>query len=206
MRLASYQIRAAGRASARSWATAWSICGCASVRGFRPCSTCCARTRSTRREAALPACGRTIPLAEVELLPPLPAPEKIVCIGINYANRNAEYEEPQTCRNIPSMFYRAPESLVGHGQPLVRPKVSEQLDYEGEIALVIGREGRHVPRERALERRRRLHAVQRRHGARLDRHGKFNVTQGKNFDASGSIGPWMETDVDLTKPLRLARK
>jgi 2-keto-4-pentenoate hydratase/2-oxohepta-3-ene-1,7-dioic acid hydratase in catechol pathway len=81
--------------------------------------------------------------------------------------------------------------------------VSDQLDYEGEIALVIGREGRHVTRERALAHVAGVTLCN--EGTVRDwlRHGKFNVTQGKNFDASGSIGPWMATDVDLTKPLHL---
>jgi 2-keto-4-pentenoate hydratase/2-oxohepta-3-ene-1,7-dioic acid hydratase in catechol pathway len=145
------------------------------------------------------------PLAEVELLPPLVAPEKILCIGVNYANRNLDFDDPNIPK-YPSMFYRAPDSLVAHGQPLVRPKVSEQLDYEGEIALVIGRAGRHIPRERALEHV--AGATLLNEGTVRDwlRHGKFNVTQGKNFDASGSIGPWMETDLDLTKPLHLTVK
>ena len=152
--------------------------------------------------AALLGVRPDFPLAEVELLPPLVAPEKILCIGINYANRNADFDDPNIPK-YPSMFYRAPDSLVAHGQPLVRPKVSEQLDYEGEIALVIGREGRHVPRERALEHVAGVTLCN--EGTVRDwlRHGKFNVTQGKNFDASGSIGPWMATDVDLTKPLHL---
>src|SRR5689334_20413431 len=76
-------------------------------------------------------------LAEVELLPPLLAPEKILCIGINYANRNADFDDPNVPK-FPSTFYRAPGSVVAHGKPLLRPRVSEQLDYEGEIALVIG--------------------------------------------------------------------
>jgi 2-keto-4-pentenoate hydratase/2-oxohepta-3-ene-1,7-dioic acid hydratase in catechol pathway len=141
-------------------------------------------------------------LSEVELLPPLVAPEKILCIGINYANRNVDFDDPNIPK-YPSMFFRAPDSLVAHGQPLVRPKVSEQLDYEGEIALVIGREGRHVARERALEHVAGVTLCN--EGTVRDwlRHGKFNVTQGKNFDAAGSIGPWMATDVDLTKPLHL---
>jgi len=141
-------------------------------------------------------------LAEVELLPPLLAPEKILCIGINYANRNADFGDPNVPK-YPSMFFRAPASLVAHGRPLVRPKVSEQLDYEGEIALVIGREGRHVPRERALDHVAGVTLCN--EGTVRDwlRHGKFNVTQGKNFDASGSIGPWIATNVDLAKPLRL---
>ena len=71
------------------------------------------------------------------------APEKILCIGINYANRNADYGDQEPPK-YPSMFYRAPGSLVGHQQPIVRPRESEQLDYEGEIALVIGRAGRRI--------------------------------------------------------------
>ena len=98
------------------------------------------------------------------------------------------------------------EGPLAHGQALVRPGVSEQLDYEGEIALVIGRAGRHIPRERALEHVAGVTLLN--EGTVRDwlRHGKFNVTQGKNFDASGSIGPWMESDVDLTKPLHLTVK
>jgi 2-keto-4-pentenoate hydratase/2-oxohepta-3-ene-1,7-dioic acid hydratase in catechol pathway len=143
-----------------------------------------------------------VPLAEVELLPPLTAPEKILCIGINYANREQDYDMAERPK-YPSMFYRAPNSLVGHGQPLVVPKISDQLDYEGEIALVIGRECKHVPKARALEVIAGLTLCN--EGTIRDwlRHGKFNVTQGKNFDASGSIGPWIATDIDLTKPLHL---
>jgi 2-keto-4-pentenoate hydratase/2-oxohepta-3-ene-1,7-dioic acid hydratase in catechol pathway len=155
--------------------------------------------------AALLGVRPDFPLAEVELLPPLMAPEKILCIGVNYRNRNLDYDDPNIPK-YPSMFYRAPDSLVAHGKPLVRPKVSEQLDYEGEIALVIGRAGRHIARERALEHVAGVTLLN--EGTVRDwlRHGKFNVTQGKNFDASGSIGPWIETDVDLTKPLHLAVK
>ncbi len=89
-----------------------------------------------------------IPLAEAELLPPLAAPEKILCIGINYADRQRDYDFADKPK-YPSMFYRAPNSVVGHGQNLIRPKISEQLDYEGEIAMVIGRECRHVAKEDA---------------------------------------------------------
>ena len=142
------------------------------------------------------------PLAEAELLPPLAAPEKILCVGINYANRGQDYNLSENPK-YPSMFYRAPNSLVGHGQDLIRPKVSEQLDYEGEIAMVIGRECKRVPKERALEVIAGLTLCN--EGTVRDwlRHGQFNVTQGKNFDSSGSIGPWIETDVELTKPLHL---
>jgi 2-keto-4-pentenoate hydratase/2-oxohepta-3-ene-1,7-dioic acid hydratase in catechol pathway len=147
------------------------------------------------------------PLREVEFLPPVLAPEKILGIGINYVNRNADYGEAEAPQ-YPSLFYRAPDSLVGHQQLIVRPRESEQLDYEGEIALVIGRAGRRIAPERALD-----HVA----GAMLcnegtirdwTRHGKFNVTQGKNWDASGSIGPWLVTadEIDLAKPLHITTK
>jgi 2-keto-4-pentenoate hydratase/2-oxohepta-3-ene-1,7-dioic acid hydratase in catechol pathway len=141
-------------------------------------------------------------LAEVELLPPLAAPEKILCIGINYANRGQDYNVTNNPK-YPSMFYRAPSSLVGSGQNLVRPKISEQLDYEGEIAIVIGRDCKHVPKERALETIAGLTLCNEGTIRDWTRHGQFNVTQGKNFDATGGIGPWIETGLDLSKPLRL---
>jgi 2-keto-4-pentenoate hydratase/2-oxohepta-3-ene-1,7-dioic acid hydratase in catechol pathway len=147
------------------------------------------------------------PLSAVELLPPLLAPEKILCIGINYANRNADFNDPETPK-YPSMFYRHPGSFVGAGQALVRPSVSVQLDYEGEIAMVIGREGRHVPKERAHDHI--LGYALCNEGTVRDwiRHGKFNVTQGKNFDRSGSMGPFIVTadEIDSGKPMHITVK
>lgn len=147
-------------------------------------------------------------LREVELLPPLVLPEKILCVGVNYANRNAEYKDSSDAPKYPSLFIRTPGSFVGHGRPIVRPSVSAQLDYEGEIALVIGRGGRHIPAGRALEHVAGLTLCN--EGSVRDwlRHGKFNVTQGKNFEASGSLGPWMVTsdEIDLAKPLHLTTR
>ncbi len=139
-------------------------------------------------------------LAEVELLPPLSAPEKILCVGVNYKNRPQDYDIATTPK-YPSMFYRAPNSLVGSGQNLVRPKISEQLDYEGEIAIVIGRDCKHVAKDDALGVIAGITLANEGTIRDWTRHGQFNVTQGKNFDACGSIGPWIETDFDLTKPL-----
>jgi 2-keto-4-pentenoate hydratase/2-oxohepta-3-ene-1,7-dioic acid hydratase in catechol pathway len=143
-----------------------------------------------------------VPLAEVELLPPLVAPEKILCVGVNYKNRPQDYDIATTPK-YPSMFYRAPNSLVGSGQNLVRPKISEQLDYEGEIAIVIGRDCKHVAKDDALGVIAGITLANEGTIRDWTRHGQFNVTQGKNFDACGSIGPWIETDFDLTKPLHL---
>jgi len=154
--------------------------------------------------AAVAGMRPDFPLSAIELLPPLLAPEKILCIGINYANRNADFNDPDTPK-YPSMFYRHPGSFVGAGQALVRPNVSVQLDYEGEIAMVIGREGRHVPKERAHDHI--LGYTLCNEGTVRDwlRHGKFNVTQGKNFDRSGSMGPFIVTadEIDSRKPMHI---
>ena len=144
------------------------------------------------------------PLRDIEFLPPVLAPEKILCVGINYVNRNADYGETEAPK-YPSLFYRAPGSLAGHLADIVLPKESEQLDYEGEIALVIGRVGRRIAAEHAMEHVAGVTLCN--EGTIRDwmRHGKFNVTQGKNWDASGSIGPWLVTadEIDFSKPLRI---
>lgn len=131
--------------------------------------------------------------ADVTLQIPVTNPEKILCIGINYANRNEEYGDLTPMQEYPSMFFRVPGSFVGHNVPIVRPPESEQLDYEGEIAIVIGEGGRRIPRETAESHIAALTCLN--EGTIRDwlRHGKHNVTQGKNFDRSGSIGPWMVT-------------
>jgi 2-keto-4-pentenoate hydratase/2-oxohepta-3-ene-1,7-dioic acid hydratase in catechol pathway len=123
--------------------------------------------------------------------PPIPAPEKIICIGVNYPDRNAEYRDGQDAPKYPSMFMRTPQSFVGHETPLVRPRASAQLDYEGEMVLIIGKAGRHIPESKALD---HIAAVTLcNEGTIRDwvRHAKFNVTQGKNFDSTGSLGPWL---------------
>jgi 2-keto-4-pentenoate hydratase/2-oxohepta-3-ene-1,7-dioic acid hydratase in catechol pathway len=155
-------------------------------------------------QAAVVGARADYALGDLKLLPPVTAPEKILCIGINYANRNKDYNDADIPK-YPSMFFRVPGSLAGHDRPIVRPKVSEQFDYEGEIAIVIGREGRHIAREKALGHIAGVTLCN--EGSVRDwlRHGKFNVTQGKNFDASGGMGPWLVTadEIDLAKPLQL---
>ena len=145
------------------------------------------------------------PLSEVEFGPPVPGGEKILCIGVNYANRDSELTGSggNTEAKYPSMFFKPPNTLVGHNQPILRPPESEQLEYEGEIALVIGKTGRRIPKHRALEYVGGITMCN--EGTIRDwiRHGRFNVTQGKCWDSTGSIGPWMTTGVDLTKPLHI---
>jgi 2-keto-4-pentenoate hydratase/2-oxohepta-3-ene-1,7-dioic acid hydratase in catechol pathway len=161
-----------------------------------------AKEYPTLREAI--AAGALVQLAEdaagraadyaldaVTLLPPIPSPEKIICIGVNYPDRNAEYKDGQDAPKYPSMFMRTPRSFVGHGTPLVRPRASQQLDYEGELVIVIGKSGRHIPEVSALDHIAALTLCN--EGTIRDwvRHAKFNVTQGKNFDSTGSLGPWI---------------
>lgn len=147
-------------------------------------------------EAARAIVERTAPdlaLADVTLDRPVPRPGKIICIGVNYAERNEEYRDGSERPRWPSLFMRTPGSLVAHGEPIVRPPESVQLDYEGEIAIVVGRAGRRIPREQAARYVGGLTCMN--EGTIRDwlRHGKFNVTQGKNFERTGSIGPWLVT-------------
>lgn len=128
---------------------------------------------------------------DVTFLIPIADPEKLICIGVNFPDRNEEYKDGQAAPARPSMFIRFPRSFTGHGRNLVRPPESPQLDYEGEVTIVIGKAGRRIPAEAAYDHIAALTLCN--EGTIRDwvRHAKFNVTQGKNWDASGSIGPWL---------------
>ena len=148
----------------------------------------------------------TLDLGQVELLAPLGAPGKIVCVGVNFPDRNAEYKDGQAAQLNPSLFVRFPSGFVGHGGDLVRPPESEQLDYEGEIAIVIGRGGRRITEADAWNHVAAVTLCN--EGTIRDwvRHAKFNVTQGKNWDRSAAMGPSllrftgpdMLADIELT--------
>ena len=113
------------------------------------------------------------------------------CIGVNYPDRNEEYKDGSERPKYPSIFIRTHASFVRHGEPIVRPRESAQLDYEGEIVVVIGKGGRRIPEETALSHIGGYSCAN--EGSVRDwlRHSKFNVTQGKNFDRSGSLGPYL---------------
>jgi 5-carboxymethyl-2-hydroxymuconate isomerase len=144
-------------------------------------------------------------LSDVTLKRPVEYPEKILCIGVNYANRNEEYKDGSAPAKYPSMFFRTPGSFVGSGEALVKPSVTQQFDYEGEIALVIGKEGRRIAKEKAHEYVAGYTLCNEGTAREWTRHSKFNVTQGKNFDSTGSLGPWMVTADEIVwdKPLHL---
>ncbi|SCD25393.1 MULTISPECIES: fumarylacetoacetate hydrolase family protein [Brucella] len=135
--------------------------------------------------------GADVPLSSIIYEIPIPSPEKIICVGVNFPDRNEEYKDGQAAPSNPSLFVRFPRSFTGHDRPLMRPPESPQLDYEGEIAIVIGKGGRRIAEKDALDHIAALTLCN--EGTIRDwvRHAKFNVTQGKNFDATGSIGPWL---------------
>lgn len=138
-----------------------------------------------------------ISLKEVRYLPTITNPEKIICIGVNYLDRNAEYKDDSELPKYPSVFMRTRESLVGHKEDILDPPESSQLDYEGEIVLIVGKDGRRIPMKQAKKHIAGMTIMN--EGSIRDylRHAKFNVTQGKNFAKSGSIGPWMVTSDEL---------
>jgi 2-keto-4-pentenoate hydratase/2-oxohepta-3-ene-1,7-dioic acid hydratase in catechol pathway len=134
-------------------------------------------------------------LADVRFLPAIPNPNKIVCAGINYRSHAAE-----TGRDIPakpSMFARFVDTLVGHEGEMVRPKVSECFDFEGELAIVMGRAGRNISEEHAFEYVAGYTCFV--DGSVRD-YQKISVTSGKNFPATGPLGPWIVTTDEIPDP------
>lgn len=128
---------------------------------------------------------------DISYLIPIARPEKLICIGVNFPDRNAEYKDGQAAPGKPSMFIRFPRSFTGHNANIVRPPESEQLDYEGEVTIVIGKGGRRIAAEDAYDHIAAITLCN--EGTIRDwvRHAKFNVTQGKNWDRSGAMGPWL---------------
>lgn len=154
------------------------------------------------------AAGKSVTHTRFVYQIPVPRPEKIICVGVNFPDRNAEYKDGKDAPDKPSLFIRFARSFVGHETPLIRPKASDKLDYEGEIAIVIGKGGRHIPQEEAYDHIAALSLCN--EGTIRDwvRHAKFNVTQGKNFDSTGAIGPWLVpfTDRSQLEDVRLSTK
>jgi 2-keto-4-pentenoate hydratase/2-oxohepta-3-ene-1,7-dioic acid hydratase in catechol pathway len=131
--------------------------------------------------------------------------EKIICVGVNFPDRNAEYKDGTQAPANMSLFPRFARGFVGHGEALVRPPESDQLDYEGEIAIVIGKQGRRILQADAYDHIAAITLCN--EGTIRDwvRHAKFNVTQGKNWDNTGAMGPWLVpfTDADQLDDVRL---
>ncbi len=149
--------------------------------------------RMTELAAGLSA---QIALRDVHFDIPVRDPEKILCVGVNYPDRNAEYKDGQDAPPFMSLFPRFARSFTGAGRPLIRPPESPQLDYEGEVTIIIGKAGRRISEARAYDHIAAITLAN--EGTIRDwvRHTKFNVTQGKNWDRSGSIGPWLPPFTD----------
>jgi 2-keto-4-pentenoate hydratase/2-oxohepta-3-ene-1,7-dioic acid hydratase in catechol pathway len=141
-----------------------------------------------------------VPLGGLDFAPVIPDPDKIICIGLNYRDHVAETGRTETAN--PALFARFAGSQVGHLQPMVRPAVSEEFDYEGELAVVIGTAGRHIPAGRAL-----AHVA----GYACYNEGSIRDWQrhtsqflaGKTFAGTGAFGPWLVTADEIPDPSRL---
>jgi 2-keto-4-pentenoate hydratase/2-oxohepta-3-ene-1,7-dioic acid hydratase in catechol pathway len=155
---------------------------------------------ATAELAAAVAAVPPVPVDRVRFLPVIPAPGKVICVGVNYLAHIREMgREPPA---YPTLFTRYPDSLVGHGEPIRRPRESVRYDYEGELALVIGRPARRVAAADALDHVAGFTAF-------LDgsvRDWQNHTSQfipGKNFPATGACGPWLVTRDELPDPARL---
>ena len=144
--------------------------------------------------------GAVLEAAGLQWLPPVVAPHKILCVGLNYGRH--VIEAGRELPKHPSVFARYADSLVGHEQPVWRPRVSEKLDFEAELAVVIGRGGRHIPAERALEHVAGYTCMAENSVRDFQKHNA-QVTPGKNFERSGALGPWLVTADELRDPAEL---
>jgi 2-keto-4-pentenoate hydratase/2-oxohepta-3-ene-1,7-dioic acid hydratase in catechol pathway len=135
----------------------------------------------------------SLDFADVTFLPPVLHPSKVLCVGINYPERAAEYKTKVEETKYPNIFLRTAESLVAHRRPLIRPKISKQLDYEGEIVLVVGKPGRYVQAADAMGHVAGMTIGNEGTIRDWTRQGARASAGGKNFDGSGSVGPWLET-------------
>jgi acylpyruvate hydrolase len=156
--------------------------------------TLLSRGDSLNDAATILARGKPVDLDRVTLRPVLSNPGKIICVGLNYADHSAEsgFKQP----DYPTLFGRFNSSLIAHGAPIVRPRLSEQLDYEGELVAVIGKGGRDIPKARALD-----HVI----GYSIFNDASIRDyqfkspqwTMGKNFDDTGAFGPTLVTSDEL---------
>lgn len=157
--------------------------------------------------ASVPA---DIPLAAIRFLPVIPHPEKIVCAIRNYHDHHREVVAAGLDRELsahPPIFLRVWRSQVAHGQPILRPHCSDSLDWEGELAVVIGKPGRNIPAERAHEHIAGYSIYNDASIREWQFHAKA-IAAGKNFESTGAFGPWMVTTDEIApdRPLQLATR
>jgi 2-keto-4-pentenoate hydratase/2-oxohepta-3-ene-1,7-dioic acid hydratase in catechol pathway len=148
---------------------------------------------------AAAAAGKAVTHTDFRYEMVLPDAPRILCVGVNFPDRNAEYKDGSAQPQHMSLFPRFASGFTGHERPLIRPPENHTLDYEGEVAIVIGKTGRRIPQEEAYDHIAALTICN--EGTIRDwvRHAKFNVTQGKNWDKSGAMGPWLVPFTDAAQ-------
>lgn len=139
-------------------------------------------------------------LDDVQLLPPIENPDKIICVGLNYESHRKETGRPEVAH--PTLFTRFANTQVGHEAPIHAPRESTSVDYEGELAVIIGKPGRHITESEAMG-----------HVAGYSCYNDVSIrdwqrhtsqfTPGKNFAATGPFGPWMVTSDEIPDPSTL---
>ncbi|MBJ3815855.1 fumarylacetoacetate hydrolase family protein [Shimwellia pseudoproteus] len=139
-----------------------------------------------------------LPLSAVDFLPVIEHPEKILCVGMNYAAKRQEFDQHNPA---PTLFVRFADSQTGHNRPVVKPRCSSEFDYEGELAVIIGKGGENISRDQALAHVAGYSCYM--DGSARDwQHSWF--TAGKNWPSTGAFGPWMTTSDEIPDPHNLA--
>ena len=158
-----------------------------------------------RRDALVAAEKPAPKLPDISFLPVIPRPEKIVCAVRNYLDHHNEavaFGMKREITEFPPIFLRVWRSQVAHNAPVIRPKVSDNLDWEGELAVVIGQGGRHIPEARAFEHVAGYSIYNDVSVRDWQRHAQ-QIASGKNFVGTGPFGPWLVTPDEIGDPTRL---
>jgi 2-keto-4-pentenoate hydratase/2-oxohepta-3-ene-1,7-dioic acid hydratase in catechol pathway len=140
-----------------------------------------------------------LPLSAVKLLPPIPNPDKIVCVGLNYKEHAAE--AGAAIPEFPMLFVRLNNTLAAHDSPMIRPKLSGDFDYEAELVIVMAKGGRHIAKAAALDHVLGYSCFN--DGSIRDFQFKHALATGKNFPATGGFGPWIVTRDEIPDPSAL---
>jgi 2-keto-4-pentenoate hydratase/2-oxohepta-3-ene-1,7-dioic acid hydratase in catechol pathway len=178
--------------------------GCATLADF------IASDGFARRDSLVQGLSPDLPLAGLHYLPPIPRSEKIVCAVRNYMDHHQEVVAAGMQRELseePPIFLRVWRSQVAHGKPIIRPRVSDSLDWEGELAVIIGKPGRDIPEERAYEHVAGYSIYNDASVREWQFHAK-QIASGKNFENTGAFGPWMVTadEIEPGRHLKLVTR
>lgn len=202
MRLVSFQIRGVPRYGAVEGNGVVDLCQRLGSE-FPTLREFIAGNARSRAETFLERGRADYALEELTFLPVIPEPAKVICVGVNYHDHRLESGRPEIAH--PTLFVRWPSSLVGHNQPICRPRESERFDFEGEIAIVIGKAGRRISRDRALDHIAGFSCFQDGSVRDFQQHSS-QFTAGKNFQHSGAFGPCLVTRDEIADPRAIAIK